>query len=127
MTAVRTILIIEDEEPLRELARVAIGSEFAYAEAADGLEGLALARSSPPDLIVLDLMLPGMSGTDVLATLRADPATRATPVLVVTAWTEARDRVLAAGADGFVRKPFDPDDLRATVRELLDGVRERDG
>ncbi len=106
--------------PLRELVRASLGPGYRFAEAADGNEGLELARKLRPDLIILDLMLPGRSGTEVLDSLRADARMDTTPVIVVTAWTHVDDDVLAAGASRFVRKPFDPDELRDMVEELLD-------
>jgi CheY-like chemotaxis protein len=114
-----TILICEDEEPLRELIRAALGDDYRYAEATDGRSSLDLARELRPDLIVLDVMMPGTSGLDVLTTLREDPATGHTPVVVITAWTHAQQEALAAGAQRFVSKPFDPDELKAIVDELL--------
>jgi CheY-like chemotaxis protein len=114
-----TILICEDEEPLRELIRAAIGEAYRYVEATDGRSSLDLAHELKPDLIVLDVMMPGTSGLDVLATLRSDPATGNIPVVVITAWTHAQQEALAAGAQRFVSKPFDPDELKAIVDELL--------
>jgi putative two-component system response regulator len=114
-----TILICEDEEPLRELVRAALGDSYRFHEAVDGREALDLARSLQPDLLVLDVMLPGTSGLDVLATLRDDPVTGSIPVVVITAWTHAQQEVLDAGAQRFVSKPFDPDDLKRIVDELL--------
>jgi CheY-like chemotaxis protein len=114
-----TILICEDEEPLRELMRAALGDAYRYAEATDGRSSLDLARELRPDLIVLDVMMPGTSGLDVLAALRSDPVTGNTPVVVITAWTHAQQEALAAGAQRFVSKPFDPDELKAIVDELL--------
>jgi len=114
-----TILICEDEEPLRELVRAALGDEYRFEEAIDGREALDLARSLQTDLLVLDVMLPGTSGLDVLAMLRDDPATGNIPVVVITAWTHAQQEVLDAGAERFVSKPFDPDELKQIVEELL--------
>ena len=114
-----TILICEDEEPLRELIRAALGDAYRYAEATDGRSALDLARDLRPDLIVLDVMMPGTSGLDVLALLREEPGTGHTPVVVITAWTHAQQEALAAGAQRFVSKPFDPDELKAIVDELL--------
>jgi CheY-like chemotaxis protein len=116
-----TILICEDEEPLRELVRAALGDGYRFAEAVDGREAVELARELEPDLVVLDVMLPGTSGLDVLAILRENPATGTIPVVVITAWTHAQQEVLDAGADRFVSKPFDPDELKAIVEELLAG------
>jgi CheY-like chemotaxis protein len=114
-----TILICEDEDPLRELVRAALGNGYTFAEAVDGREALDRARELRPDLIVLDVMLPGTSGLDVLATLREDPETGRIPVVVITAWTHAQQEVLDAGAERFVSKPFDPDQLKSIVDELL--------
>jgi CheY-like chemotaxis protein len=117
----KTILICEDEGSLRELVRAVLGPDYRYAEAADGADAIELVRTESPDLVVLDLMLPQRSGFDVLAAIRADPAGRAIPVVVLTAWTHATEEARAAGADCFVSKPFDPDELQTVVRELLAG------
>jgi DNA-binding response OmpR family regulator len=119
VTAARTILICEDEAALRELVRVSLGAGFGFIEASDGMEALELAKRHKPDVIVLDLMLPGLSGLDVLAQLRADDNGSRLPVVVISAWGDARDEAFAAGADRFVLKPFIPDDLRAVVEELV--------
>jgi CheY-like chemotaxis protein len=120
-TDVKTILICEDEDALRELVRISLGDAYRFEEAADGVESLDRARELRPDLVILDLMLPRMSGVEVLAELRGDTAIRDTPVVVITAWTHAQQAALAAGADRFVAKPFDPDELKAVVDELLRG------
>ncbi len=120
-TDVKTILICEDEDALRELVRISLGDTYRFEEAADGVESLDRARELRPDLVILDLMLPRMSGVEVLAELRGDTAIRDTPVVVITAWTHAQQAAVAAGADRFVAKPFDPDELKAVVDELLRG------
>lgn len=117
----KTILICEDEDSLRELVRVSLGDGYRFAEAADGVESIDMARELQPDLVILDLMLPRKSGVEVLAELRGDGAIGDTPVVVITAWTHAQQAAVAAGADRFVAKPFDPDELRAVVSELLRG------
>jgi DNA-binding response OmpR family regulator len=119
VTADPTILICEDEASLRELVRVSLGENYGFLEATDGNEALDLARTERPDVVVLDLMLPGLSGLDVLAKLREDRNGKQVPVVVISAWGDARDDAFAAGADRFVLKPFDPDDLRAVVEELV--------
>jgi DNA-binding response OmpR family regulator len=115
-----TILICDDETPLRELVRVSLGPEYRFLEAHDGATAVALARRELPDLLVVDLMLPVVSGLDVVEELRADPALASVPVLVVSAWSQSRDAALAAGADRFVSKPFDPAELAEIVKELLE-------
>jgi len=116
----QTILICDDETPLRELVRVSLGSGYRYLEAHDGAVAVALAREEQPDLVVVDLMLPVVSGLDVVEELRADPALASVPVLVVSAWSQSREAALVAGADRFVSKPFDPAELAAIVEELLE-------
>lgn len=114
-----TILVCDDDPSLRELVRAVLGPRFRFLEAADGLEALALAREERPELIVLDVMLPGLSGIEVLEKLRTDEELKETRVIVITAWSHAEIDAQVAGADRFVAKPFDPDDLSTAVAELL--------
>jgi len=115
----KTILICDDEPALRELIRASMDDGFVFAEASDGIIALELARELEPDVVILDLMLPRLSGLEVLARLNADEALRDVPVLVITAWNETREDVLAAGAEEFVTKPFDPEELRTKVNRLV--------
>jgi CheY-like chemotaxis protein len=117
-----TILICDDEPTLRELMRVSLGDRYSYAEAADVAEAIELANEVRPDLVLLDVMMPGGSGLSVLEHLRSVPALKETPVVVVSAFTAERDHLAAydAGANGFLKKPFDPDELQSLVQELLD-------
>jgi len=119
-TAAKTVLICEDDTNLRTLVRLALGDAYRYYEAPDGPSGLELARRIHPDVIVLDLMLPGQSGLDVLAELRADDELARTPVIVMSAWSHSDEAAVQAGADRFVPKPFDPDELRDAVLALLE-------
>jgi DNA-binding response OmpR family regulator len=119
-TAAKRVLICEDDTNLRTLVRLALGDEYRYYEAPDGPSGLELARRIHPDVIVLDLMLPGQSGLDVLAELRADHDLAKTPVIVMSAWSHSDEAAVQAGADRFVPKPFDPDELRNAVLGLLE-------
>lgn len=113
------ILVCDDEPTLRELVRAVLGPGYRFVEAADGREALAVTQDVEPDLIVLDVMLPGLSGIEVLDALRRDERVGATPVVVITAWSHTESEVITAGADAFVSKPFDPDELSRVVGELL--------
>jgi DNA-binding response OmpR family regulator len=120
-TAAKTVLICEDDPNLRTLVRLALGDDdYRFFEAPDGPSGLALARRTQPDLIVLDLMLPGRSGLDVLRELRKASDFAETPVIVISAWSDSDDAAVQAGADRFVAKPFDPDELRDAAIALLE-------
>ena len=96
-----------------------LGPRYRFIEAADGTEALTAARELAPDLIVLDVMLPGLSGIEVLEEIRNDEKLKSIFVVVITAWSHAELEARVAGADRFVSKPFDPDDLSAAVEELL--------
>ena len=115
----KTILVVDDEASLRELVRVVLGADYRFVEAEDGEQALELARSDRPDLIVLDVMLPRLNGLEVLAELRRDGELKGIPVVIVTAWSHAQQLAESSGADHFVSKPFDPDDLKLPVEELL--------
>jgi CheY-like chemotaxis protein len=115
----KTILICDDEPALRELIRATLDDGYRFAEASDGMTALELVREVEPDVVVLDLMLPRLGGLEVLARLRADEHLRHIPVLVITAWNETREDVLAAGAADFASKPFDPDVLKTSIEKLL--------
>jgi DNA-binding response OmpR family regulator len=115
------ILICDDEMPLRELIKAALGDRYRYVEAADADEAEAVLSAESPEAIVLDVMLPGRSGIEFLAELRAGGDPQAIPVVVVSAWQSADDAKAAfgAGADAFVGKPFDPEDLASVVEGLI--------
>ena len=102
---------------MREALRlVLVSEELEILEAADGTTALALARSSPPDLVLLDLHIPGTPGEEVLAALKADPATAEARVIVVTATgEEGRARAMGVGADAYFTKPFSPTALLRAV------------
>ncbi|TML43815.1 MAG: response regulator [Actinobacteria bacterium] len=123
-TAAKTVLICEDDSNLRTLVRLALGEEgYRFFEAPDGPSGLALAWRTHPDLIVLDLMLPGQSGLDVLRELRRAREFAGTPVIVISAWSHSDEEAIDAGADRFVAKPFDPDELRDAALAVLEDDR----
>jgi DNA-binding response OmpR family regulator len=115
----KTILICEDDENLRQLVRAVLGDGYRFVETHDGREALDLALSLRPDLVILDLMLPGTSGLDVLGGLRQELPAAETRVIVISAWDHADEAALGAGADRFVTKPFHPDELAAAVSEML--------
>ena len=117
----RTILLCEDDQNLRQLLRVVLGGGYRFLEATNGDEAIRLALEERPDLVILDLMLPKLSGLDVLARLRSEPAAGRPRVIVMSAWADAEDAALSAGADRFIAKPFELDDLSAIVRETLNG------
>jgi CheY-like chemotaxis protein len=122
MAAGAMILICDDEPSVRDLIKLSLAPRHRIAEAADGAEAIELAERLHPDLVLLDVMMPGTTGLDVLEHLRGDPELARAPVVVVSAHTTDSDRSAAfdAGATEFVKKPFDPEELSALVEELLE-------
>jgi len=119
-----TILVCDDEGVLRALVRATLSSDrYEIVEARDGDEALEQARNHRPDVIVLDMMMPGRTGIEVLAELRSDPMLDGTRVLVLSARAQNADRIEAeqAGADRFLTKPFSPTELASVVDELVAG------
>lgn len=117
------ILICDDEQPLRALVRAALAPEgYEIHEASDGDELLKFARALQPDVIVLDMTMPGSSGLDALAELRRDQAVRQPRVLMATAWagTAQQSAAEAVGVDRFLAKPFKVRELRSIVNELAE-------
>jgi DNA-binding response OmpR family regulator len=117
------IMIVEDHPTMREAMRLILEHEgFEIREAPDGAAALAMAREQPPDLMFLDLNIPGTSGADVLSELKGDPTTKDVRVIIVTATgEEGRDFVLSLGADEYFTKPFSPTALLRTVERVLEG------
>lgn len=118
-----TVLLCDDEEALRQLVRATLDNgRYEILEAADGDESLELARRLRPNLLVLDMMMPGRSGLDVLRELRADQGLARTPVIMLTARAQLADReaAAAAGAERYLAKPFSPLALISMVEELLE-------
>jgi two-component system, OmpR family, phosphate regulon response regulator PhoB len=116
------VLIVEDEEPLALLLRYNLEAEGYEVEAiARGDEADARLREVPPDLVVLDWMLPGLSGIELCRRLRSRPETKALPIIMLTARGEESERIrgLATGADDYIVKPFSVPELVARVRALL--------
>jgi len=117
-----TVLIIEDDPDLQELLEYNVSSAgFLTLTSEDGERGLALAKERQPELIILDIMLPGMDGISVLKHIREDELIRNTPVLMLTAKSEEDDIVqgLERGADDYMTKPFSPKELVARIKSIL--------
>jgi two-component system cell cycle response regulator DivK len=118
----RRILVIEDHEDNRRIVRdLLTAAGYAVLEAVTGEEGLAAAEAQRPDLVLVDVDLPGMDGYEATRRLRTHPELRAVPVVVVTAYALSGDeaKAFAAGCDAYVAKPFSPRALLATVRGLV--------
>jgi phosphate regulon transcriptional regulator PhoB len=116
------ILIIEDEPDIRELLTISLEEEnFEVLAAGTGEQGLTMARSGSPSLVILDLMLPNVSGLEICRQLRSEPDFSNTPILMLTAKGTETDKVvgLEVGADDYVTKPFSPRELVARVKALL--------
>ena len=116
------ILVVEDEKDIQELVRYNLAKEgYAVRCMTTGEEALRAIRASVPDLVILDLMLPGISGLDVCRSIKNDQATRLVPVVMLTAKGEEADIVsgLELGADDYVTKPFSPRVLLARIRAVL--------
>jgi two-component system, OmpR family, alkaline phosphatase synthesis response regulator PhoP len=116
------ILVVDDEADIRELVRLNLAREgYEVLECESGEQALSLAHAQTPDLVVLDLMLPGMDGLEVCRKLKTDPKTAPTPIVILTAKGEETDVVagLEVGADDYVVKPFSGKVLAARVRRLL--------
>ena len=118
-----SVLIVDDDPVIQLLLRVNFEMEgYGVATADDGEQGLQLAKSLRPSVMLLDVMMPGLDGFAVLAALRADDSTQNLPVVLLSAkaTVEDRDAGLAAGATSYVTKPFDSDQLLAHVKGLID-------
>jgi len=118
----RKVLYVEDNEYNRKIVRQLLSrSPCRLIEAGDGESGVALARQELPDLILMDVQLPRMSGLDVTRALRLDPATADVPIIVVTSFALSGDdqRALAAGASAYIAKPYSPRELLALIRKFL--------
>lgn len=115
------LLLVDDEAPVREMLKFALADEdFEIIEAADASEGFTLVRDCSPDLILLDWMLPGMSGVDFARRLRRDASVRHTPIILLTARAEEEDKVRGLeAADDYVTKPFSTRELKARIQAVL--------
>jgi two-component system, OmpR family, alkaline phosphatase synthesis response regulator PhoP len=128
---VTKVLVVDDEAPIRLLCRVNLEAEgMEVLEAADGETGLETARAEKPDVVLLDVMMPGMDGWQVAERLVEDAETNEIPLIFLTARAELRDRArgLELGGVDYITKPFNPTELATVVEGLLERVRrgERD-
>jgi DNA-binding response OmpR family regulator len=117
-----TILIIEDNQETARILELSLKREgYEIRIALDGHRGLELAQATPPDLILLDLMLPGIDGFEICSRLRANPVTASLPILILSAKAQEADKTLAAelGANSYLAKPYRRAELLAAVRSLL--------
>ena len=118
----RKILVVEDDPDQLEVICLSLkAAGFAIGTAANGTDALVKTRSISPDLIILDLMLPGLNGFDVCESLRRDPATASVPIIILTGLCSQFGRFagLESGANDFLLKPFDPERLVSKVEKLL--------
>jgi two-component system cell cycle response regulator DivK len=114
--------VVEDTEDNRQIMRDLLSSAgYDLVEAQDGAEGVAMAKSSRPDLILMDIQLPVLDGYEATRRIKADPALTHIPVIAVTSYALSGDeaKTRAAGCDGYVAKPFSPRQLLQKVREYL--------
>ena len=121
MTA-KTILYVEDNEVNRRLVQDLLSlTSYRLFEAVDGESGMGMARKEHPDLILMDVQLPKVSGIEATRTLRGEPATANTPIIAITSFALAGDeeKALAAGATAYMAKPYSPRDLLELIRRLL--------
>ncbi len=117
----RKILVVEDDKNINKLIVLSVGRGFDIKQAYDGKEAIVMMRKDKPDLVVLDLMLPGTDGLDVCQTVKTDPNLKDTIVIIVSAMdpTFNRFKGIKYGADYYIKKPFDPEELRSLVRIFL--------
>ena len=118
----KKVLLVDDHADIRRLIRITLGRNYDVLEADDGASGLEIARQHRPDLVVLDVMMPGaMDGLQVLDAIKADPQLAATRVIMVTARGQSRDfdEGMQRGADAYYIKPFSPLQLAAAIKDML--------
>jgi two-component system, cell cycle response regulator DivK len=118
----KRVLVIEDQEDNRRIVRdLLVASGYALIEATTGEQGLVLAERERPDLILMDIQLPGLDGYEVTRRIKANPELQGIPIIAVTSYALSGDdqKAAAAGCDGYVTKPFSPRVLLAKIREHL--------
>src|SRR5271154_566738 len=118
----KRILVVEDQEDNRQILRDLLGSAgYAMSEAGDGEAGVAAAKAQRPDLILMDIQLPIMDGYEATRRIKANPALRAIPIIVVTSYALSgdEDKARAAGCDDYIAKPYSPRQMLAKIKEHL--------
>tara|TARA_Y100000813_G_scaffold181900_1_gene151239 strand:+ start:65 stop:781 length:717 start_codon:yes stop_codon:yes gene_type:complete len=118
----KTVLIVDDEAAIREMVSLALETaKFNVLEASDSQEGRAIIIDSQPDVVLLDWMMPGTTGLELLRRLRRDPLTEKIPVILLTAKTSEDSKItgLDSGADDFISKPFSPKELVSRIRAVI--------
>ncbi|HEY9761279.1 MAG TPA: response regulator [Trichocoleus sp.] len=119
-----TVLIVDDSSTLREMiAGLLINAGMTVIEAKDGVEAKKMIESNPPDLVVLDIVMPNMNGYELCRWIKNTPATQTLPVVICSSKSEEFDRYwgMKQGADAYIAKPFRPSDMVDTVKQLLRG------
>jgi len=119
----KKVLIVDDSKNIRKLISVVLGKNgYTYVEAGNGLDALEKVDIERPDLVVLDIIIPGVNGLKVCEDIRKNPVTKDTGIIILTseATYEARELAHQAGADVFMIKPFEPNDLRTAAKEVLE-------
>jgi len=122
LPGVGRILVVDDEPHIRRVLSSILASQgFDVITASDGMEGLELMGENDVDLVILDLMMPGANGLEILSKIRSNPDQADTPVIILTAKGQDTDReaALAGGASDFLTKPFSPKKLIARIQEIL--------
>ncbi len=124
MSTTTSILVVDDDRDNREsLAKLLEIHGFAAEMAPDGESALAKVKAKPPDVIILDLVMPELSGFDVLARLNSDGRTKEIPVICLTGWSDARERALKLGCVEYLLKPAKPKDVLSAVGRVADRAR----
>jgi len=120
------LLVVDDEPQIREILRDLLAEKFEIMEGADGLEAVRLAQELRPDVILMDVMMPGLDGISAVKRLRENDETRPIPVLMLTAANSTRQRIRAfdLGADDYISKPFEVDEVIARIQSKLNRVKD---
>jgi two-component system, cell cycle response regulator DivK len=121
------ICLVDDHQDTREMYKEFLSVSFEVMAAADGARALELMRTSPPDLLITDLSLPGIDGFELIALVRKDPALRHTPIICLSGYggPDHEQRALEAGCDRILQKPYLPDALAAIALDVMRSVRSR--